>query len=85
MHNFLLSRLFRLRQKRPLNKLMILGNGGCNSNSPGLGNVAIVKDLMTATVVTHNFRCSKFGIAHSAGSGIGWVCYINFHISSFAI
>lgn len=52
---------------------MILGKGGCDSNSPGIGDVAFVKDLMTETVMTHSFRCSKFGVAHSPESMIGWV------------
>ena len=52
---------------------MILGKGGCDNNSPGIGDVAFVKDLMTETVATHSFRCSKFGVAHSPESVIGWV------------
>ena len=53
---------------------MILGRGGCDSSSPGIGDVAFVKDLMTEKVITHYFRCSKFGVAHSPKSMIGWVC-----------
>ena len=68
-------RSYRLSNKRPLKELMILGKGGCDSSSPGIGDVAFVKDLMTEKIVTHSFRCSKFGIAHTSKSKIGWVSY----------
>lgn len=64
-------RSYRLRNKRPLGKLMITDNG-CEVNSPGIGDVAFVKDLMTGKIVTTKFQCSVFGLAHSGN--VGWVC-----------
>ncbi|CAB4020794.1 Hypothetical predicted protein, partial [Paramuricea clavata] len=64
--------LLRLNNSRPLKELMVLGKGGCDSSSPGIGDVAFVKNLMTEHVVTRSFRCSKFGLAHSPESMIGW-------------
>jgi hypothetical protein len=70
---------------------MVLGKGGCDSSSPGIGDVAFVKNLMTERIVTRSFRCSKFGLAHSPESMIGWVCYcmglgpLNVCFYSFAI
>lgn len=37
-----------------------MGEKGCDANSPGIGDVAYVKDLMTEKIVSTNFRCSKF-------------------------
>ena len=46
---------------------------GCDSNSPGIGDIAFVKDLKTDKIVTTTFRCSVFGVAHSGT--LGWVSY----------
>ena len=45
---------------------------GCDVNSPGIGDIAFVKDLMTGKIVTTKFQCSVFGLAYS--STVGWVC-----------
>jgi hypothetical protein len=52
---------------------------GCDSNSPGIGDIAFVKDLMTTNIVTTGFQCSVFGLAQS--STLGWVCYNNLQLS----
>ena len=67
-------RYYRLRKSRPLKKLMVINKGGCGRNSPGIGDVQFVKDVLTDTIVTTNFRCSKFGVAHNARAQFGWVC-----------
>ncbi|CAB4037541.1 Hypothetical predicted protein, partial [Paramuricea clavata] len=53
-------------------KLMLIGEKGCDENSPGIGDIAYVKDLKTEKIVTRNFRCSKFGIAYHVGTNFGW-------------
>ena len=45
---------------------------GCGPLSPGIGDIAYVKDLMTDKIVTTTFKCSVFGHPHS--SSLGWVC-----------
>ncbi len=67
-------RYYRLRKPRPLKNLMVINKGGCGKTSPGIGDVKFVKDLMTDNIVTTNFRCSKFGMAHNAKTQFGWVC-----------
>ena len=64
-------RSYRLKNKRPLGKLMVTDTG-CDVNSPGIGDIAFVKDLMTGKIVTTKFQCSVFGLAYS--STVGWVC-----------
>ena len=66
-------RSYRLKNKRPLGQLLIKDRG-CDSNSPGIGDIAFVKDLKTDKIVTTTFKCSVFGLAHS--STLGWVGYI---------
>ena len=51
----------------------MIDDRGCDSNSPGIGDIAYVKDLMTGKIVTTKFRCSVFGLGHT--SPLGWVCY----------
>ena len=51
-----------------------MDKGGCGKTSPGIGDVQFVKDLMTGDIVTTNFRCSKFGVAHNQKTNFGWVC-----------
>ena len=68
-----------MNTKRPLKNLMVLGKLGCDQNSPGIGDIEYVKDILTEKIVTSTFRCSKFGIAYHVGTEIGWVstrkCY----------
>jgi hypothetical protein len=43
---------------------MVMGEKGCDDSSPGIGDIAYVKNLKTEKIVSTNFRCSKFGIAY---------------------
>jgi hypothetical protein len=52
---------------------MLLGERGCDNNSPGIGDIAYVKDLRAGNIVTTNFRCSKFGVAYHRNTKYGWV------------
>ena len=60
-------RLYRLKIKRPLGDLFGIGSGGCTDFHSGIGNVSYVKDILTETVVTTNFNCSKFGFDNPHG------------------
>ena len=62
-----------MRNPRALKNLMVINKGGCGKYSPGIGDVKFVKDLITDKIVTTNFRCSKFGVAHSKKAQFGWV------------
>lgn len=53
--------LYRLNPKRALGNLFSVDKGGCSSIHPGIGNVTYIKDVLTQSVVTTNFQCSKFG------------------------
>ena len=48
---------------------------GCDARSPGIGDIAYVKDLMTEKIVTTTFKCSVFGVPKSHDSVLksGWV------------
>ena len=46
---------------------------GCAQATPGIGNIAYVKDLQTEKIVTTNFRCSVFGSYYDSATGFGWV------------
>ena len=70
-----LFRSFRLKSERPLKNLMI-SDHGCSPTTPGIGNIAYVKDLQTEKIVTTNFRCSAFGGYHAVTSSSGWVIKI---------
>ncbi|XP_046839735.1 uncharacterized protein LOC124433918 isoform X2 [Xenia sp. Carnegie-2017] len=63
---------YRFQNPRKLKNLMIYNKGGCTKTSPGIGDVKFVKDLMTESIVTTNFRCSKFGLAHNERAQFGW-------------
>ncbi|XP_028416631.1 uncharacterized protein LOC114540704 [Dendronephthya gigantea] len=63
---------YRLNSKRPLKNLMLMAEKGCDANSPGIGDIAHVKDLMTEKIVTTNFRCAKFGVPYHAATKFGW-------------
>jgi hypothetical protein len=64
-------RMFRLNPKRKLGELFSSGSGGCTNSHSGIGNISFVEDLLTDTVVTTKFNCSKFG--HHTHPTIGWV------------
>ena len=53
---------------------MMLDNGGCDGRSPGIGDIAYVKDLRTEKIVSITFRCSIFGGYHPEYFQMGWVC-----------
>ena len=65
-------RLYRLKTNRPLGNLFGVGSGGCTDYHSGIGNVSYVKDIVTKTVVTTKFNCSKFG----SDNILGWVTMI---------
>ena len=52
---------------------------GCAPATPGIGNIAYVKDLQIEEIVTTNFRCSVFGGYHDSTTGFGWVISYNFY------
>ncbi|CAB4032105.1 Hypothetical predicted protein, partial [Paramuricea clavata] len=62
---------FRLQTERLLKNLMIVDHG-CAQATPGIGNIAYVKDLQTENIVTTKFRCSVFGSYHNPATGFGW-------------
>ena len=49
-------------------------NQGCSPNSPGIGDIEYVKDLVTGNIATTTFRCSQFGVGYHPNTKIGWVC-----------
>ena len=65
-------RLYRLKKARPLGNLFGIGSDGCTDFHSGIGNVSYVKDILTETVVTTKFSCSKFG----SDNILGWVTII---------
>ena len=69
MYSFL--RMYRLNPKRKLGELFSSGQGGCTDSHSGIGNISFVKDLLTGTIVTTKFNCSKFG--HHTHPAMGWV------------
>ena len=50
---------------------------GCAQATPGIGNIAYVKDLQTEKIVTTNFRCSVFGGYQDSSTGFGWVILLS--------
>ena len=69
INNSIIHRLYRLKISRPLGNLFGIGSGGCTDYHSGIGNVSYVKDVLTETVVTTKFNCSKFG----PSTVLGWV------------
>ena len=69
-------RSFRLQVERALKNLMIIDHG-CAPATPGIGNIAYVKNLQTENIVTTNFRCSVFGSYYDSTTGFGWVIMIS--------
>ena len=52
---------------------MIVDQGGCPYNFPGVGDISYVKDLMTEEIVSQDFSCSIFGAYSHPIAKIGWV------------
>ncbi|XP_028403369.1 uncharacterized protein LOC114526068 isoform X2 [Dendronephthya gigantea] len=63
---------FRFQNKRSLKNLMIVNQGGCPYNFPGVGDILHVKDLMTGGIVGKHFPCSIFGAYYHPLAKIGW-------------
>ncbi|XP_028391545.1 uncharacterized protein LOC114516310 [Dendronephthya gigantea] len=63
---------YRLRNTRPLKNIMIVNQGGCGATSPGIGDIAYIKDLRTEKIVATKFRCSQFGTHQHFFLKIGW-------------
>ena len=62
-----------MNNKRKLENLLITDRG-CTHLSPGIGDIAYVKDLMTEKVLSTSFQCSVFGYAKSDSLfKSGWV------------
>ncbi|CAB4041887.1 Hypothetical predicted protein, partial [Paramuricea clavata] len=51
---------YRLHPERKFGNLFSVNNG-CPYLQAGIGNIPFVKDLSTQSVLTNNFKCSKFG------------------------
>jgi hypothetical protein len=51
-----------------------VGSGGCTDIHSGIGNISYVKDILTETVVTTEYSCSKFGPHQDVN--LGWVSMI---------
>ncbi|CAB4008049.1 Hypothetical predicted protein [Paramuricea clavata] len=63
---------FRFKNKRPLKKLMMVNEGGCPYNLPGIGDISYVKNLMTEEISSTDFSCSVFGAYSHPSAMIGW-------------
>lgn len=70
---FLSCRSFRLKNKRPLKRLMMVNEGGCPYNLPGIGDISYVKNLITEEITSKNYHCSVFGVYSHPSARIGWV------------
>ena len=68
---FYFARMYRLNSHRKFGNIFSAQNNGCPYLQAGIGNISFVKDLMTRTVVSNNFTCSKFG--PNTHHGLGWV------------
>ncbi len=73
-------RSYRLKTNRALGNLFGVGSGGCTDFHSGIGNVSYVKDILTETVVTTKFNCSKFGPHQDVN--LGWVTVIVYYIKN---
>ena len=71
MSSSFLLRSYRLKENRALSELFGVERNGCTDLHSGIGNVSYVKDILTDTVVTKTFKCSKFG-PHTDPK-LGWV------------
>ncbi|CAB4026434.1 Hypothetical predicted protein, partial [Paramuricea clavata] len=63
---------FRFKNKRPLKKLMMVNEGGCPYNQPGVGDISYVKNLMTEEISSKDFPCSVFGAYSHPSAKLGW-------------
>ena len=72
------SRFYRLNPQREFGNIFSVNNG-CPYLQAGIGNIEFVKDLLTQSVLTNNFKCSKFG-PHTHQM-LGWV-YSSFFTQS---
>ena len=62
-------RFYRLSQQREFGNLFVLNNG-CPYIQAGIGNIKLVKDLLTQSVLK-DFKCSTFG--PHIHDMLGWV------------
>ena len=74
--------MYRLEPQRELGNIFSI-NDGCPYFQAGIANISFVKDLQTRTVVSRNFKCSKFGqhIHHA----LGWVSDAGYISSTYRI
>ncbi|XP_028405398.1 uncharacterized protein LOC114527885 isoform X2 [Dendronephthya gigantea] len=63
---------FRFKNKRQLSNLMMVNEGGCPYNLPGIGDISYVKDLITEEISSKDFSCSVFGVYSHPSAKIGW-------------
>ena len=63
-------RFYRLNPQREFGDIFSV-NKGCPYLQAGIGNIEFVKDLLTQSVLTNNFKCSKFG--PNTHDMLGWV------------
>ena len=66
-------RSFRFKNKRPLKNLMMVNEGGCPYNQPGIGDISYVKNLITEEISSKVFSCSVFGAYSHPSARIGWL------------
>ena len=52
---------------------MMVNEGGCAYNFPGIGDISYVKNLITEEITSKNFSCSVFGGYSHPSAKIGWV------------
>ena len=51
---------------------MMVNEGGCPYNLPGIGDISYVKNLITEEI-SKNYPCSVFGVYTHPSAKIGWV------------
>ena len=52
---------------------MMVNEGGCPYNQPGIGDISYVKNLITEEISSKAFSCSVFGAYSHPSAKIGWV------------
>jgi hypothetical protein len=52
---------------------MMVNEGGCPYNQPGVGDISYVKNLMTEEISSKDFPCSVFGAYSHPSAKLGWV------------
>ncbi|XP_028405278.1 uncharacterized protein LOC114527785 [Dendronephthya gigantea] len=62
---------YRFRKKRPMKELLMVNDGGCPYNLPGIGDILYVKNLITEKI-SKQFSCSVFGRYGYPSHRIGW-------------